>query len=154
MNKNKWILSTCLILTITATGCGNNSNNQGQETAKNTQNVSNNSENSTTINPQKSYVNEAQYSSTELELIKLINQSTKYRNENNKKEYLKLFTSDSLIRQINKNKIIDIKIDHIGDISEKQASIETTVTTDNSDPSSHIYVFHKENNNWLIYDID
>ncbi|SDT28398.1 hypothetical protein SAMN05444162_3674 [Paenibacillaceae bacterium GAS479] len=60
----------------------------------------------------------------------------------------------SPIRQMSSKKFIDIRIDHIGDISDTMGTIAALVTTENSSESYYMFVFHKINGQWKIYDID
>ncbi|MOA60327.1 hypothetical protein D3C78_1851750 [compost metagenome] len=70
---------------------------------------------------------------------------------------MKLISSepDTPIKQMNTKKVVDMKISNIGEITGSQGSIVTMTTTeDDSEGNLVIYVFHKINGEWRIYDID
>ncbi|OXM15300.1 hypothetical protein [Paenibacillus herberti] len=109
-----------------------------------------------TVNEKQVYIDESQYEGDELALVKLLNQSTKYRNEENEAEYMALISDEPYtpITQMGSDKIIDIRIKAIGDISDTMGVIETLVTTEGLPQGFQMYVFHKINGQWKIYDID
>ncbi|MFB5676426.1 hypothetical protein ACE3NQ_08495 [Paenibacillus terreus] len=103
---------------------------------------------------QQIYIDESKYEGDELKLVKLIHLSTKYRNEGNEQEYLKLFDSVT-ITSLPSSKITGIQIDKINFMSEKVGSVRTIVQYENStEPSIAAYTFNKKENEWFITDID
>ncbi|SDS89915.1 hypothetical protein SAMN05444162_2554 [Paenibacillaceae bacterium GAS479] len=131
-------------------GCGHS------EKAENSAQTANQNSNNETANEKQVYIDESQYEGEELALVKLLNQSTKYRNEGDEAKYLALISDDphTPITQMNPNKIIEIRIDGIGDISDTMGTIQASVTTEGTPQGTRTYVFHKANGQWKIYDID
>ncbi|WP_046216250.1 hypothetical protein [Paenibacillus wulumuqiensis] len=149
MNKKITLLIVFVLSTVALSGCSNPS------TTSSSNNQPASSTSITKQDSQQAMLNESQYAGSELELIKLINLSTQYTNDQNKDAYMKLLTSDSPIQGImGKGKITNVEIKHIGDITKNQASISADVTYENNNPTSKIYTFKKQNNKWLLADFD
>lgn len=144
------LLALCIFL---LTACSNGQNVSSPSRSSN----QNNEHNEVNNNVQNPYIVENDYVGEQLELVKLLNLSTKYRNEANSDEFMKLISSepDTPIKQMNTKKVVDMKISNIGEITGSQGSIVTMTTTeDDSEGNLVIYVFHKINGEWRIYDID
>jgi len=149
MNKQKKLLIACILFTVALSGCSlpltNSSANHQSVTRTN----------STKQASQQAMINESQYAGDELELVKLVNLTTRYTNDRNEGAYMKILTSDSPVQGISgTGTITNVVIKHIGDITNSSASISANVTYENEDPISKIYTFKKKNNKWLLADFD
>jgi len=152
--KNVVIASMVISIIIFLSACGQEETNKNSDSSG--QNITSETETNTVTEKKEVYVDESKYTGDELALVNVLNQSIKFRNEGNETEYMALISDepDTPINQMNTKKIEDIQVDHIGDISEKMGTIQATITTEGVSPGSTIYVFHKVNNVWKIYDID
>lgn len=150
------LLANCLIVTaVLLAGCGESKTKEA-DSAQSTNQEENPVENSNKqVNEEKQiYIDESKYEGDELELVKLINLSTKYRNEGNEEEYLKLFDSIT-ITSLPSTKIASVQIDNINFMSENVGSVRTTIQYETStEPSIFTYTFNKKDSEWFITDID
>ncbi|PYY30952.1 hypothetical protein [Paenibacillus illinoisensis] len=105
---------------------------------------------------QQVFVDESKYEGEEQELVKLLNLLTKYRNEGDEAAYMALISDEpnTPINQMNPKKLVAVQIDSIDGVTETQGTITATVTLEGASPGSTMYVFHKMNSEWKIYDID
>lgn len=99
-------------------------------------------------------IDEKKYSGQELDLVQIINKSTKLLNDRNESEYLALLAKGSPISQLNKKKITRIEVVSIGPINKDTASVETKIWMDTEPETTKLYSFTKEDDVWKIYDID
>ncbi|MUG46961.1 hypothetical protein, partial [Paenibacillus woosongensis] len=90
------LLALCIFL---LTACSNGQNVSSPSRSSN----QNNEHNEVNNNVQNPYIVENDYAGEQLELVKLLNLSTKYRNEANSDEFMKLISSepDTPIKQMN-----------------------------------------------------
>lgn len=148
------VLTILLLSMLLLAGCGQSNTNGNSERSTNSDIT--NKEQNDVANEQQVYIDESSYEGEELELVKVLNKSIKYRNERNENEFMALISNepDTPIKQMNLKKVINIQIDRIGDISDTTGVIQALITTENAPQSSTMYVFHKINGQWKIYDID
>lgn len=89
-----------------------------------------------------------------MELIKLVNLITEYRNNGDEESYFSLFDSKlDPNRNMPSHKITTIKFESVKVISDDLATAAVFVTTTDSE-YTQIYTFSREDNEWRIADID
>lgn len=106
------------------------------------------------LSKDQTIIDVAKYSGQELELVQLINKSTKLLNDKNEKKYLALFAKGSPISQLNKKAITKIEVVTIGPIKDNSALVQTTRWMGSDPGVTKLYTFVKEEGTWKIYDID
>ncbi|WP_458120504.1 hypothetical protein [Paenibacillus sp. Z6-24] len=149
MNKYKSALLICIVCTAALSGCSK------PLTAPSPDSQAASSTTMTKQNRPQVMVDESPYTGEQLEIIRLVNRSIQYTNDLNKEAYMKFFTTDSPIQGImGTGKITNMEIMHIGDITKTQASLSANVTYENNNPVSKMYTFKKDNNKWLLSNID
>ncbi|MFS0873191.1 hypothetical protein [Paenibacillus xylanilyticus] len=100
------------------------------------------------------YIDEDGLEDDELKLIQLINLSTKYRNEGNEEEYLKLFNPNHM-KTLTTMKVEHIQLESINFMSENIGSVETTIKYDTKQESVQaLFVFEKTDGKWIISGTD
>ncbi|MFM9279278.1 hypothetical protein [Paenibacillus jiagnxiensis] len=149
------LLANCLIVTaVLLASCGESEKGTDSAQSPNPKVDLTENSNEQVNEEQQIYIDESKYEGDELELVKLINSSTKYRNEGNEEEYLKLFDS-ATITSLPSEKISSIQVDNINFISEDVGSVRTTIQYETSaEPSIFTYTLNKKDRKWFITDID
>ncbi|WP_217596587.1 hypothetical protein [Cohnella sp. GbtcB17] len=109
---------------------------------------------SRSLSDDQTIIDENKYSGQELELVQIINKSTKLLNDRNEREYLALFAKSSPVSQLNKKKVTRIEVVSLGPINKDTASVETKIWMDTEPETTKLYSFTKEDDVWKIYDID
>lgn len=155
--KNMLLVSSMVLSVLLMAACGNEKA-QAPEPVQSTDQEPNQTEEKEQVQKEKNpIVDEAKYEGEEKELVKILNLSTKFRNEANEKEYMDLVSKEAntTINQMNANKIVDMQVESIDGITDTQGTISTNVTLEGSDePGFQMYVFHKIDGVWKLYDID
>ncbi|MEK4438982.1 hypothetical protein [Paenibacillus sp. FSL K6-2862] len=156
MNIKRALLASSIVLSVLLISACGSDEAKAPDPAPSTGQESNQTEEDQAKEDQQIFVDESKYEGEEQELVKLLNLSTKYRNEGDETAYMALISDEpnTPINQMNSKKIADLKIDSIDGVTETQGTISATVTTEGDSPGSTMYVFHKINGEWKIYDID
>ncbi|SDM33628.1 hypothetical protein SAMN05428961_11448 [Paenibacillus sp. OK060] len=154
--KNALLASSLVLSVLLMSGCGSDDAKAPHSVQSTEQEPAQTQEKEQVKEDQQVFVDESKFEGEEQELVKLLNLSTKYRNEGDQAAYMDLVSDEpnTPINQMNSKKIADMQIDSIGEISESQGTIIATVTTEGSTPGSTMYIFHKTKGVWKIYDID
>ncbi|WP_427050997.1 hypothetical protein [Paenibacillus sp. TC-CSREp1] len=157
MKINKMLLVSSVVLSMLLMAACGNEKEKAPETVQSTDQETNQTEETDQVQKEQNpMVDEAKYEGEEKELVKILNLSTKYRNEGNEKEYMGLVSNEpnTPINQMNANKIVDMQVESIDGITDTQGTISANVTLEGSEPGLNMYVFHKVDGMWKIYDID
>ncbi|MET1174582.1 hypothetical protein [Paenibacillus amylolyticus] len=155
MNIQKALLASSLVLSVLLmAGCGSDEAEKASPVQSTEQEPAQTEEKDQVKEEQSVYIDEAGYEGDELEMIKVVNLSTKYRNEGNEEEYLKLFNGKNM-NSLTSMKIESIKLEDISFMSDKVGTVRTEIKYDNAEePSIALFVFEKSNNKWILSGTD
>ncbi|WP_427180914.1 hypothetical protein [Paenibacillus sp. TC-CSREp1] len=150
--KNMLLVSSMVLSILLMSGCGSEKTPAKSEPAQST------SEGTTETGEKDQvkdvYIDEAGHKGDELEMIKVVNLATKYRNEGNEEEYLKLFNQNN-VKTLNSKKIKSLELEDISFMSDDVGTVRTTIQYDNGEePSIALFIFEKSGDKWIISGTD
>ncbi|MFB8374558.1 hypothetical protein ACWIE6_18880 [Paenibacillus taichungensis] len=151
----KGLVASSLILSVLLmAGCGSDEA-KAPEPVQSTDQEPNHTEEKDKVKEEKNvYIDEAGYEGDELEMIKVVNLSTKYRNEGNEDEFLKLFNPNHM-KTLTPMKVESIQLESINFMSENVGSVRTTIKYDTKqEPGIALFVFDKTDDKWIISGTD
>ncbi|MDR6726224.1 putative small lipoprotein YifL [Paenibacillus amylolyticus] len=155
MYVKKFLLASTLILSVVLiAGCGSDGAKEPGSNLNTDQETSKTEGNEQVEENKQVYIDETGHEGDGLELIKIVNLSTKYRNEGNEEEYLKLFNPNNM-KTLTPMKIESLKLESVNFRSENVGTVRTTIKYDTmEEPGEALFVFEKTDNKWIISGID
>lgn len=155
MNIKKALLASSLVLSVLLmAGCGSDEAKSPEPVQSTEQEPAQTEEKDQVKEEQSVYIDEAGHEGDELEMIKVVNLSTKYRNEGNEEEFLKLFNPNHM-KTLTSMKVESIQLESINFMSENIGSVETTIKYDTKqEPGIALFVFEKKDGKWIISGTD
>ncbi|MEK4439173.1 hypothetical protein [Paenibacillus sp. FSL K6-2862] len=155
MYVKKFLLASTLILSVALiAGCGSDEAKAPDSDLSTDQETNKTEANEQVKENQQVYIDESGHEGDELELIKIVNLSTKYRNEGNEEEYLKLFNPNNM-KTLTPMKIESIQLESVNFRSENVGTVRTTIKYDTKEePGEALFIFEKTDNKWIISGTD
>jgi len=148
-------ISSILISAFLLSGCSHD--DRSKPPTSNQPNPQESTQNEVQTQPdgnQQVYIDEAGHEGEELELIKIVNLSTKYRNEGNEEEYIKLFAPNNMTT-LTAQKIESLQLESISFMSENVGTVRTKVKYDHGNEAEiALYIFEKDDNQWIMSGTD